>query len=42
MLVLLHPNERWLLDFVSEQFTEGRRFRVLAIVDDARASTWLW
>jgi putative transposase len=34
MLVPLRPNERWSLAFVSDQFTDGRRFRVLAIVDD--------
>ena len=28
------PNERWNLDFVSDAFTDGRRFRVLAVVDD--------
>ena len=28
------PNERWSLDFVSDQFSDGRRFRVLTIVDD--------
>jgi putative transposase len=28
------PNERWSLDFVSDCFTHGRRFRILAIVDD--------
>ena len=28
------PNEHWSLDFVSDIFTDGRRFRVLAIVDD--------
>ncbi|WP_347313382.1 IS3 family transposase [Defluviimonas sp. SAOS-178_SWC] len=28
------PNERWSLDFVSHAFADGRRFRVLAIVDD--------
>ncbi|AXO68542.1 Putative transposase InsK for insertion sequence element IS150 [Rhizobium rhizogenes] len=27
-------NEQWSLDFVSDAFTDGRRFRVLAIVDD--------
>ena len=27
-------NERWSLDFVSDAFTDGRKFRVLAIVDD--------
>ena len=34
MLVPDKPNERWSLDFVSDAFTDGRRFRVLAIVDD--------
>lgn len=27
-------NERWSLDFVSDAFTDGRRFRVLVVVDD--------
>ena len=34
MLVPEQPNERWSLDFVSDAFTDGRRFRVLGIVDD--------
>jgi len=34
MLIPLRPNERWSLGFVSDQFTDGRRFRILAIVDD--------
>ena len=34
MLVPERSNERWSLDFVSDAFTDGRRFRVLAIVDD--------
>ena len=29
-----NPNERWSLDFVSDAFTDGRRFRILATVDD--------
>jgi len=28
------PNIRWSLDFVSDALTDGRRFRVLAVVDD--------
>ena len=28
-------NERWSLDFVSDQMLNGRRFRILAVVDDA-------
>lgn len=28
------PNERWSLDFISDAFTDGRRFRILAVVDD--------
>jgi putative transposase len=34
MLVPLRPNDRWSLDFVSDQFACGRRFRILAIFDD--------
>lgn len=34
MLLPSKANERWSLDFVSDAFTDGRRFRVLAIVDD--------
>lgn len=29
-----HPNACWSLDFVHDQMTDGRRFRVLVIVDD--------
>ncbi len=28
------PNRRWSLDFVSDALSDGRRFRILAIVDD--------
>lgn len=28
------PNARWSMDFVHDQMTDGRRFRVLTIVDD--------
>lgn len=28
------PNQRWSMDFVSDQFSNGRRFRVLNVVDD--------
>jgi putative transposase len=34
MLLPNRINERWSLDFVSDAFTDGRRFRVLAVVDD--------
>lgn len=34
MAVPTQPNERWSLDFVSDQLGNGRRFRVLNIVDD--------
>ncbi len=30
----LSSNERWSMDFVSDQLSNGRRFRVLNIVDD--------
>ncbi len=34
MVLPLMPNQRWSLDFVSDQLTDGRRFRVLTVVDD--------
>src|SRR5215468_10952582 len=34
MTVPMAPNERWSLDFVSDQLTDGRRFRILTVVDD--------
>lgn len=34
MLVPLRPNERWSLDFVSDQLRDGRQFRIITIVDD--------
>jgi putative transposase len=32
--VPLVANQRWSLDFIHDQLTDGRRFRILAIVDD--------
>ena len=29
-----HPNERWSLDFLSDVFEPGRRFRIFAVIDD--------
>lgn len=34
MLVPTKPNERWSVDFMSDQLANGRRFRVLNVVDD--------
>ncbi len=34
MVTPLAANQRWSLDFVSDQLTDGRRFRILAVVDD--------
>ena len=28
------PNQRWSLDFLSDQLADSRRFRILAVVDD--------
>jgi putative transposase len=28
------PNDRWSLDFVADQFIDGRRMRILAVRDD--------
>ena len=30
----LLPNQRWSLDFVADQMTDGRRFRILEVFDD--------
>lgn len=27
-------NQRWSLDFVSDQMTDGRRFRILTVIDN--------
>jgi hypothetical protein len=32
MMVPVAPNDRWSLDFVSDQLTDGRRFRILTVV----------
>ncbi|WP_249787171.1 IS3 family transposase, partial [Bradyrhizobium sp. IC4059] len=34
MTVAMAPNDRWSLDFVSDQLTDGRRFRILTVVDE--------
>jgi putative transposase len=34
MVLSQAPNQRWLLDFVSDALADGRRFRILAVVDD--------
>ena len=34
MLVPQLPNDRWSLDFVADQFIDGRRMRILIVVDD--------
>ena len=34
MMLPQGANQRWSLDFVSDTFADGRRFRILAIVDD--------
>src|SRR4029078_8594195 len=28
------PNQRWSLDFAADTLTDGRRFRILVVVDD--------
>ena len=38
MLVPQLPNERWSLDFVADQFNDGRRLRILVVVDDCAAN----
>ena len=34
MVIPQLPNERWSLDFVADQFIDGRRMRILVVVDD--------
>lgn len=34
MMIPTKPNDRWSRDFVSDQFTDGPRFRVLTVGDD--------
>ena len=34
MLMPANVNERWSMDFVSDQLSNGRRFRILNVVDD--------
>ena len=34
MVVPQFPNDRWSLDFVADQFVDGRRMRILIVVDD--------
>jgi putative transposase len=34
MLLPERPNQRWSLDFVSDALSDGRRFRILCVVDD--------
>ena len=36
------PNQRWSLDFVSDALTDGRRFRILAVVDDYTRECLAW
>jgi putative transposase len=34
MTIQQGPNQRWSLDFFADAFTDGRRFRIIAVVDD--------
>ena len=34
MVVPDGPNQSWSLDFVPDAYTDGRRFLILAVVDD--------
>jgi transposase InsO family protein len=34
MTVPQMPNDRWSIDFVADQFIDGRRLRILVVVDD--------
>lgn len=34
-------NARWSVDFVQDQFADGRRFRILNVIDDVTKEAWL-
>ena len=34
MAIPQDPNQRWSLDFVSDTLVDGRRFRILCVIDD--------
>jgi len=34
MTIPREPNQRWSLDFVSDALSDGRRFRILCVIDD--------
>ena len=34
MAIPQDPNQRWSLDFVADTLSEGRRFRILCVIDD--------
>lgn len=34
MVIPQGPNQRWSMDFVSDQLSDGRRFRIMTLVDD--------
>src|SRR5260370_18107522 len=36
------PNQRWSLDFASDTLSDGRRFRILAAVDDFTRECLAW
>jgi hypothetical protein len=40
ILVEARPNARWSLDFAHDQFANGRRLRILNIVDDVTKESW--
>ena len=42
LMIPMRPNDRWSLDFVSDQLTDSRRFRILAIVDDCTRESRRW
>jgi len=34
LLTMVQPNARWSVDFVHDQFAQGRRFRIFNVIDD--------
>ena len=41
MAIPQDPNQRWSLDFVSDMLVDGRRFRILCVIDDTGPNGFL-
>jgi len=42
LTILQAPNQRWSLDFAADVLNDGRRLRILVVVDDFSRECWRW